>query len=68
MKTLLVIAITVFLAGCSASDAKPPQHVLEMEGETVKSFDSLAACNQFQDDMIVALTRGKQIVPEMRCR
>ena len=65
-----VIVLGLALFGCSPSDAKPPQHVLEIGDPpvVVKRFELVSTCEQFRDDLIVALTLGGETVPKpMRC-
>lgn len=62
----LIGIIAGFMSGCSA-EAKPPQVALEVDGITVKRTDSMAACEQLRNDIIVALTLPGIPVPKMRC-
>ena len=68
---LIVGALTAMFTGCTPSDAKPPQHVLEIGDPpvVVKRFELVSTCEQFRDDLIVALTLGGETVPKpMRCQ
>lgn len=71
MKILLTCFVGAILAGCSPSDAKPPQHVLEI-GDPVlvrSSFNSVEACEQFVNRLIVVLHKaGHEIPKPMRCQ
>ena len=68
---VLVIVGLISLSGCTSSDAKPPQHMLEI-GDPVlarSSFNSVEACEQFVNRLIVVLHKAKNPIPEnMRCQ
>jgi hypothetical protein len=67
----LALASALMMAGCTASDAKPPQHALEI-GDPVLvryPFPSLAECEQFTNRLIVVLHKSHTAIPEpMRCQ
>lgn len=62
--------LVLLLAGCSASEAQPPGHVLEIGDPpfVTKRFDSVLECEKFRDGMIVSLTlAGREVPKPMRC-
>ena len=65
-----VIVLGLALFGCSPSDAKPPQHVLEI-GDPVlarSSFNSIEQCEQFVNRLIVVLHKSGHDIPKnMKC-
>jgi len=71
LHNLVWILALLALVGCSASDAKPVQHALEI-GDPVLvryPFPSLAECEQFTNRLIVVLHKAHKEIPEpMRCQ
>jgi hypothetical protein len=57
-----------FLTGCTDSKASGPVHVLEIDAVVVKRFDTLGACEQFRDAVIVVQTLSGQVPMKMRCQ
>jgi hypothetical protein len=60
--------IAYALTGCTDSKASGPVHVLEIDAVVVKRFDTLGACEQFRDAVIVVQTLSGQVPMKMRCQ
>lgn len=66
MQRLALIGL-LFLVGCTA-EAQSPQVVLMEEDTVLKRFDTMKACEDFRDAVIVVETLGGHEPMKTRCR